>query len=412
MNVFKQDPFPGKPRILFIGFPNSTHTHAWIDLLEEAELNVRLFSVPSSIPPPDSWRVPTYVTGFTTLHFERAWRRRLYPPDFVSQTCGKILRRLAGTALERRWLSSVIREWQPSIVHTLGLDPAGYFYLQVCQEHDLLHIGRWVLQLRGGSDLALSRCDPDLLPGLSKVLGTCDQIITDNLQNVQYIEEMGINVGKISPLVPVPGTGGVDVTSLSKAVITLPPTQRHVILWPKAYNCPWSIALPVLEAIQLCWDRIQPCEIYILAADSATRMWYWSLPDIIKQRCHISDRIPRKEVLDLIGKARVVLVPSLVDGVPNMLYEAMASGAFPIVSPLETIVPVVGNEENVLFARNLYPDEIAAALVRAMTDDRLVAGAAQRNLELVSKIADRKSIAPKVVDYYETLTAKPHLLTE
>ncbi|MBN1450060.1 MAG: glycosyltransferase family 4 protein [Anaerolineales bacterium] len=411
MNVFRQDPFPGKPRILFIGFPNSTHTHAWIDLLEEAALNVRLFSVPGSTPPPDSWRVPTYVTGFTTLHFDRAWRRRLYPPDFVSQTCSKILRRLVGTALERRWLSHVIREWQPTIIHTLGLDPAGYFYLQVCQEHDLSHIGRWVLQLRGGSDLALPRYDPDLLPGVAEVLSTCDQIITDNLQNIRYIEEIGISVDKIAPLVPVPGTGGVDVTGLSKAVMALPPAQRRVILWPKAYNCPWSIALPVLEAIQLCWDRIQPCEIHILGVDSTTRMWLWALPESIRQYCHISDRVPREEVLDLVGKARVVLAPSLVDGVPNILYEAMASGAFPIVSPLETIIPVVESESNVLFARNLYPDEIASALVRVMTDNVLVTSAAQRNLELVSDIADRKSIAPKVIGYYEALAANAHLPT-
>ena len=36
-------------------------------------------------------------------------------------------------------------------------------------------------------------------------------------------------------------------------------------------------------------------------------------------------------------RARVMLAPSLVDGTPNSMFEAMASGALPIVSPLETI---------------------------------------------------------------------------
>jgi len=67
-----------------------------------------------------------------------------------------------------------------------------------------------------------------------------------------------------------------------------------------------------------------------------------------------------------------MLAPSLIDGVPNVLYESMACGAFPIVSPLDTIRPVVKNEKNVLFARNLYPQELAEALTRAMTDDDLV----------------------------------------
>jgi hypothetical protein len=41
----------------------------------------------------------------------------------------------------------------------------------------------------------------------------------------------------------------------------------------------------------------------------------------------------------------------------------------------------------------------------AMTDDALVDLAAQRNLEMVSKIADRSKIRPRVVDYYEKLAS-------
>jgi glycosyltransferase involved in cell wall biosynthesis len=98
--------------------------------------------------------------------------------------------------------------------------------------------------------------------------------------------------------------------------------------------------------------------------------------------------------------------PSLVDGVPNSLYEAMAFGALPIVSPLATITPVVKQDENVLFARNLYPDEIAAALVRALTDDALVDGAAQYNLRLVEKIANRQTIRKQVINFYNKLLEK------
>ncbi len=98
-----------------------------------------------------------------------------------------------------------------------------------------------------------------------------------------------------------------------------------------------------------------------------------------------------------------MLAPALIDGVPNSLYEAMASGAFPIVSPLETILPVVRHEENVLFARNLYPQEIAEALSRAMTDDELVDAAAERNLELVRHVAGREAIRERVIEFYERL---------
>ncbi len=81
----------------------------------------------------------------------------------------------------------------------------------------------------------------------------------------------------------------------------------------------------------------------------------------------------------------------------------MPAVALPIVSPLETIQPIVEKERNVLFARNLYPEEIAGALIRAMTDDRLVDTVAEQNLPLVRRIADRSAIRPRVAEFYKKL---------
>jgi hypothetical protein len=87
------------------------------------------------------------------------------------------------------------------------------------------------------------------------------------------------------------------------------------------------------------------------------------------------------------------------------MFEAMATGAFPILSPLETIRPLVRDGTNTLFARNLYPDEIGQALVRAMTDDALVDGAAAKNLALVRELADRTAIRPRVLGLYDSVAA-------
>lgn len=52
---------------------------------------------------------------------------------------------------------------------------------------------------------------------------------------------------------------------------------------------------------------------------------------------------------------------------------------------------------------NLYAQESSGAPVRAMTDDGLVDSCSQENLGLVQKIADRKNIAIRVVDFYGSL---------
>ena len=307
------------------------------------------------------------------------------------------------TEFEERWLAQVIRRWRPDIIHTLGLDPASYSYLKVRDKFGLRGIGKWVVQVRGGPDLALHRLMPEHSAKIRDVLSECDQLIADNQQNYEYALDLGLERGRISPLGVVPGTGGVDVEQLVQSWNGPPSRRQRLILWPKAYECPQGKALPVFEAIKLAWDRIQPCEIHMLAMIFETRMWCQTLPEKILRSCCVYDRIPRAEVLQLMAQARVMLAPSLADGIPNTLYEAMAIGAFPIVSPLETLQSIVVSERNVLFARNLYPHEIAEALCRAMSDDALVDSAAERNLELVRSMADRSKIRPRVVSYYQHL---------
>jgi glycosyltransferase involved in cell wall biosynthesis len=88
------------------------------------------------------------------------------------------------------------------------------------------------------------------------------------------------------------------------------------------------------------------------------------------------------------------------------MMEAMALGAAPLVSPLDTILPVVKDEENVLFANNLYPDEIANAIVRLMSDDGLVDRMAGNNLVRIRNMADRKRIKEQALAYYEEIATE------
>jgi glycosyltransferase involved in cell wall biosynthesis len=405
MSSFFKSEQPG-PRILFIGPGDSTHTHAWIELLEGTNFNVRLFALPGGRPP-DEWRVPTYLTDYFHDGFDSETRSALHSANPVLRFARRNLARLGGVTLPEmadRWLAQIVSEWKPDIVHTLGLDPAGEYFFRLVRKYNLAGFGRSVLQTRGGSDLVLMRFDKERGPKLIEALRAFDQVIYDNPENHRILGELGLRDEQFASIAPVPGTGGIDVDSIS-ARWHGRPSQRRKILWPKVYEVPWSKVLPVYEALKLCWDRIQPCEIEMLAMNDEARMWYWTLPAHIRENCRPRERISRDRVLDLMTEARVMLAPSLVDGIPNSLYEAMAGGAFPIVSPLDTIQHLIQDERNALFARNLYIDEIADALVRAMSDDALVDAAGERNLELVREVADRKKVRSRVIDFYQQLAA-------
>jgi glycosyltransferase involved in cell wall biosynthesis len=408
-SLFDADQYPGRPRILFIGLGDSSHTHSWIDLLKDEPFNVRLFATSNAVPP-DQWKVKTYVTASNTARLDPAYRVRLRESVEVSRFArsapawlgprGWNIRGLAAP-----WLVKIIKDWRPHIVHTLGLDAAGKFYFDVTRHNGLARVGKWVLQLRGGSDLPLPYLDLKRKEEIARVLRSCDQLLSDNQQNFSIAREMGVREDQLSRIGTVPGTGGMDVESQAAKWI-VKPSERRVILWPKVYQGPWQKAIPIFEALKLCWERIQPCEVQLLAMTPNAQIYYWTLPKRIRAGCVLRGRISRAEVFEAMTQARVMIAPSLVDGIPNAMLEAMASGAFPIVSPLETIRTVVENERNVLFARNRYPEEIASALVRAMTDDELVDAAAGRNLELVHHIANRDEVRTRVVSFYESLASE------
>ena len=404
MTSFFGDKNFGRPKILFIGLGESTHTHAWIDLLQDTKFDARLFALPTGAPPSD-WMVPTYLTAYEHRFANAGARRTLHSRKpfvrFSARNAAR-LRRISLPEMTDRWLANIVRTWRPDIIHTLGIDPAGEYFFRLRKSYALEGLGCWVLQTRGGSDMALMRFDDERRPLFEDTVRGADQIIFDNVENKKILMAVGVRPEQLAWIAPVPGTGGIDIDGISSR-LKIRPSDRRTIVWPKAYEVRWSKALPVFEAIKLIWSQIQPCEIHMLAMNDESRMWYAALPEEVRKHCHAYERISRDAVLQLFADARIMLAPSLVDGVPNSLYEAMATGAFPIVSPLDTIRPLVEEGRNVLFANNLYPDQIAACLVRAMSDDALVDSAARENLALVKQLADRGRIRARVIEFYEQL---------
>ncbi len=413
-----------KPRILFIGFPETSHTSSWIELLNGTDFDVRLFGLPSGLPPSD-FSFPTYATIEVNSPKRFPQVTQVFPATtrvgrFLQRASRHVVPRIRNRSermnwlarsLDRRWpptlesaLAKVIREWQPDIIHTLGFDAASYFYHRSRNEYGLQNIGRWIAQARGGPDLDLNRYLPERMAKIRAVFEACDHFICDNDQNYEFALSNGLDKSKVaSPGVGiVSGPGGLDVKELRSRWSDLPSQRSRRIIWPKAYETISSKGLPVLEALTLAWDRIQPCQIEMLwVVQDELRIYFERLlPAHIRAHCNLYDRVPRERVFELMAKSRVMLAPSLTDGIPNTMMEAMAFGAFPIVSPLATITPVVSAEKNVLFARNLYPHEIAEALVRAMNDDALVDAAAEVNADQVLQMADRDQVRARVTAFY------------
>lgn len=414
-----------RSKILFVGELHSTHARSWIASLPKSRYHMRALTLSDVVPPADL-RIPVMCPArprraFAARRFIdlrrivdalfklrdpppalKNWRRRVFAdlclswPPRIGPAMGLVL-----SAITAQWLRRVHDTWRPDIVHILGLTPAGQTVAEILRDRRALGGPKYVLQLRGGSDLALAHADPMRAPALAEAIRFADAIVTDNRHNAVYFGRMGLSADAV-PWLVVPGTGGIDLAALAPRRRD-PPSSRRKIVVPKAYESPWSKGLPILQALKIAWPKIQPCEIELLMAVNELPDWIRLLPPEMAAAIRVHRHVEHDKVLELLAEARVVLAPSLVDGTPNVMWEAMALGAAPIVSPLPTITPVAAEPANVLFADNLDSHAIACQLIRAMHDDALVDAMAANNAALVGRLADRAAVRPKIETFYDAL---------
>ncbi len=384
-----------KSRILFIALAHSTHTLSWIDLLSVSDFEVMLYGINGSLTPDNlKMRYFSVSESYLSLILKRIVRllSKIFTPlktnDYFKD--------------DVNYLKKIIKKHKPDLIHTLGFDSAGYILhetLKKIEEKNFI----WIHTSRG-SELSLKGYLPEALN--REIIINCDGFIADSNLHYRLAVELGLAENKIPSFGFVPGSGGIDIEDMRANVLFPVSKRERIILWPKAYECQFSKALPVYEALKIAWDRIKPCRIIMTAMIPETQMWFNYLPDEIKNSSITYDRIPQDELLDIMKKSRILLAPTLSDGIPNSLYEAMGTGAVPIISPLETFTDIVINMKNAIYARNLYPEEIAEAIVLAMNDDQIADSISSENIELLLKIGDRKIIKKNLLDYYKSMFNK------
>ena len=126
----------------------------------------------------------------------------------------------------------------------------------------------------------------------------------------------------------------------------------------------------------------------------------WVQRFAIQESVRLLPSVPREKMAGLFRLASVAVSPSLHDGTPNTLLEAMACGCFPIAGDIESVREWITDGVNGLLCDPTDPDSLARAVVRALGNDQIRSQACKHNLSLIAERAEYDVVMQQAEGFY------------
>jgi len=414
-------------KILFIAEVGSIHVARWVNQLHGAGWDFRVFQ-----PVPSSFGVRgEFLSGYIYLPYDVhkpdsirvEYTLSKKPPSLVTRAFRKGLRMLKITLMadgpnspetkHARFLAELIRQWQPDVIHSLGM---------FCNWRDngiVLLRAREMLEGKLPCPWIVSSWGPDLdlYPYLGKkeqaeaeaILTTCDGLIVEGERDLALAQKLGFH-GKV--LAKLPAYGGITWKPQDYCAPGLTSSRRVILLKGRdntdhvlAGGDPQGRAMTAIKAFKMCRGLLKSCSIVIAQATPSVEAEAKALAaagmDITIYPNSMS--LPYEQWLKLLGSARILIAVTTSDGLPSTLIEAMSLGVFPIHSGLETVREWINDGQNGYLVPPEDVQAVAQALRNALENDALVDKASEHNIELIAKNLSDSVVRPQVIDLYKTL---------
>jgi glycosyltransferase involved in cell wall biosynthesis len=389
-------------RVLVVGFVESIHAVRAVEPMTELGWDVHVFS---SHP---HWANPAWRD--VTLHVDPGF----VPPgpdpsvrvSYLEPAPGNEEPVIEGLTWGQRVgaLAQAIEDLRPDLVDSMEIQHGGYL---VAEARSRLQ-GEpppWLVH-NWGSDVFYYGRNPRHQGRLRTVLSGCDFYGAECHRDIGLARAFGFS-GKALPVLP--NAGGFDLKRAGELRAPGPSSARRTIAL-KATDAFVYRPQTALAALELCADLL----------DGYTLSLYTASPEVeerARRLCQDSGlglevmsglEIPvtHEQILALHGRSRISLSLSESDAICTSFLEAMVMGSFPIQSDTGCSAAWADPGRGALFVDPDDPEQVAAALRRALDDDALVDAAAERNAELAVARLDRGPLLARMRDAYERVAAE------
>jgi hypothetical protein len=391
-------------RILIVAMHTSVHVARWLRMIQRPDAALLVFpSYAADVPLPDDLQ---YV-ALSDVSRDLA-------PGLWMVRAGDVDRR--GDALMdrlyayQRWqhsflgdatiaapgrLSECIRRFDPSVVHSMEVQLAGYLCLETARRMRG-SFPPWILS-NWGSDILLFRKLAEHKDRIRRICARIDYYMAECARDLQIARDYGYRGPTFEV---IPASGGTDVAALTSRVRKRPSQRRTILI--KGYHGWSGRGCLALSALALAHRSVAGYRIVVPLASAAVAGW------IDKMRSELSLDIALApyaadhwHAIDRVAEARAVIGVGISDGISTTLLESMAVGTFPIQSSTACVDEWVECGRSGFVVSPWDTAAIAEAIHRTVTDDDLVDTAAAINLRTVAERWDAVINGAKVWEIYQ-----------
>lgn len=408
-------------KIMLIADGRSPITRRWVETMLSVKIDVCLVS---TYPCPR----PENVSGFYIIPvaFAGFGRKKKASPPAASQSgqpaaapSGRkgLIARFRPRLLKIRYLIGpltvpfygiklrrIIKKVNPDAVHALRIPFEGM--LGACLPKGIpFAVSIW------GNDLTLHAKGSALMGReTKKVLRRADALAADAARDIRLGKIWGFDPEKQTLVVP--GNGGI---SLSDICLTADdgqihlgwlPQDWHIVINPRGFRTGSVRSDTFFKSIPIVISRM-PNTLFLccsMAGQPEALEWVDKLK--IEKNVVLLPTLNQNDLWPLFRRAECTVSISQHDGTPNSLLEAMSLGCFPVAGDIESIREWITPGVNGILVEPDSPEQLANAILCAVSNPKLRADAADANRALIEKRAEKSIVAAAVAAFYRRLAGK------
>jgi glycosyltransferase involved in cell wall biosynthesis len=403
-------------KILYIVDARSPTFRNWVKHFVETGHEVRVISTypcdVNSVPGVKIELVPNFFSAFSGIKHNGTIGTRqpsVISPILATIRSGAIADKIRAA---RYWLGPLelrrhvpkvrrlITEFAPDIVHAMRIPFEGMLAGLSIPSGIPLLVSIW------GNDFTLHAKGTPLMNRLvRRTLKRADALHPDCERDLHLAEQLGFSLDK--PRIVLPGGGGIQRNVFSPNVpdkslfrkFDIPP-GAPVIINPRGFRIGSVCNDVFFEAIPRVL-RKRPDAFFIcssMAGNSIVNGWIEEHD--IRQNVRLLPPVARDEMAKLFRLAMISVSPSIHDGTPNSLLEAIACGCFPVAGDVDSIREWIEDGVNGLLCDAKNPDSQADAILRALGDEKLREQARSINSKLIDERAEYESVMRCAENFY------------